>query len=631
VDDAVALLAKILDRDFEIVSGPREHLYYLHKKKAGADFYWVVNDSAGPRTNLLRLRATGKAERWDAVTGQRFPVFYQTETSSTLVRLALGPWDAAYVIFDPTGPTQPLALEATNLDEFHIERTAAGEVVVHGRALAGKEAAFVDLSDGRRRYRGEYRPKPSAPLEIAGEWKVTLEAPTISIPYAQVMDDPLDQGLGALWYEPNSTRRPWEQLWLSPMNCSLRQWNVLGPFPNPDDAGLDLAYPPEKAIDYDASYKGDGGREIRWAMTNSAEQTVEGASGWNWPLIHVAGGPYSPSSNIVDYIRALKAGPPVGGAFFAQTNLYIPEAQQAVLILATANPCAAWMNGRQVYSRWVRPLYHELTDGFAFRIPVELQAGWNSLLLKFLHNAEMDRSGQFTCRVERPSGGQIAGMAASTRRLASDVAEHSRGFRWLRIPVPAVAGALLVPHFEKSWAVWIDAKPAPASPEIPLSKGAQWVTMRISADETLDRPFEFRTTPASLPLGSWTVPGLEHFSGRMTYEKDVEVPAALLAERVLLDCGQVGVAAEAWVNGEPVGARPWEPFVFEVSRHLHAGRNQLRVRVANTEANARAVGTSSDILKNIDLNGWLGPVRLVPYFERAIKCTSARSDPAPKK
>jgi hypothetical protein len=628
VDDAVALLAKVLDRDFEIVSGPREHLYFLHKKKEGADFYWVVNDTAGPRTNVLRLHANGRAERWDAVAGQRSPLFYQTETSSIMVRLVLGPWDAAYVVIDPTGPAQPLKLEATNLDEFHLERTAAGEVVVHGRALVGKEAAFVELRDGHRRYRGEYGPAPAAPVEITGEWKVTVEAPVLSVPYAEVMDDPLDQGMDAHWYEPNSSRRPWAQVWLSPMNCSLRQWNVLGPFPNPDDGGLDLVYPPEKEIDYDASYQGEAGHEIRWTMTDSAVQTVEGENGWDWPLIHVAGGPYSSSSNIVDYVKALKAGPPARGTFFAQTNLYLPEAQQAVVILATANPCAAWMNGGQVYSRWFRPLYHELTDGFAFRIPVEMQAGWNSLLLKFLHNAEMDRAGEFTCRLERPSGGHVVGMVASPRRLSGDRAERSAGFRWLRIPVPAVADALRLPNFEKSWAVWIDAKPAPASPEIPLPKGARWVTMRISADEILERPFEFRTAPASLPLGSWTVSGLEHFSGRMTYEKTVEVPAALLAERVLLDCGQVGVAAEAWVNGESVGARPWEPFVFEVSRHLHPGRNQLRVRVANTEANARAVGTSSDILKNIDLNGWLGPARLVPYFDRTITCKSPTSSVA---
>jgi len=56
---------------------------------------------------------------------------------------------------------------------------------------------------------------------------------------------------------------------------------------------------------------------------------------------------------------------------------------------------------------------------------------------------------------------------------------------------------------------------------------------------------------------------------------------------------------------------------------LRAGRNQLKVRVANTEANARAVGTSFGILENIDLNGWLGPARLVPYLERTIPCRPA--------
>ncbi len=56
-----------------------------------------------------------------------------------------------------------------------------------------------------------------------------------------------------------------------------------------------------------------------------------------------------------------------------------------------------------------------------------------------------------------------------------------------------------------------------------------------------------------LPLGTWKVPGLEHFSGTMVYEKTVDVPASLLAERVLLDCGVVGVCAEVWVNGKSDG------------------------------------------------------------------------------
>jgi hypothetical protein len=434
------------------------------------------------------------------------------------------------------------------------------------------------------------------------------------------MDDPLDQGLGEHWFEPNTTHRPWEQVWLSPMNCALREWNVLGPFPNPDDSGLDGVYPPEKEIDYDATYVGEGKLQIGWTATDSGERIAKGGSGWDSLLLQMAGGPYAPASNIVDYGSAARAGWPPNGTFYAQTNLYVPDARRAMVILATGNPCAAWMNGQQVFSGWSRPLYFELADGFAHRIPVELRAGWNSLLLKFVHNPESARSGQFTCRVEHGNGGSVAGLVAGPRRFSGEWQQGSRGFRWLRIPVPAVAGPLRVPILKNSWSVWIDAKPARAASEIPLPQGARSVTVRIRGDEVLDRPFEFLTAPASLPLGTWSVPGLEHFSGRMTYEKTVEVPAGLLAEQVLFDCGQIGVAAEAWVNGEPVGSRPWAPFVFEVSRRLRPGRNDLRVRVANTEANARAVGTSLDILKNIALNGWLGPVQLVPYFERSIAC-----------
>jgi hypothetical protein len=106
----------------------------------------------------------------------------------------------------------------------------------------------------------------------------------------------------------------------------------------------------------------------------------------------------------------------------------------------------------------------------------------------------------------------------------------------------------------------------------------------------------------------------------MTYEKTVELPASMLEERVLLDCGKVGVAAEIWVNDAHAGARPWQPFVLDVTDHLRPGPNHFKIRVANTEANARAVGESIGILEKIDQNGWLGPASLVPYFEREIRC-----------
>lgn len=156
-----------------------------------------------------------------------------------------------------------------------------------------------------------------------------------------------------------------------------------------------------------------------------------------------------------------------------------------------------------------------------------------------------------------------------------------------------------------------------------LPRGARMVTLRVAAREVLDHHFAFTTTPAVLPLGTWKVPGLEHFSGTMIYEKEVEVPAPLLAERVRLDCGVVGVCIEAWVNGKSLGKRPWPPYAYDVSEQLHVGKNQFRVRVANTDGNARAVGTWRWHLENIDVDGWHGPARLVPFIERDLNCALA--------
>ena len=90
----------------------------------------------------------------------------------------------------------------------------------------------------------------------------------------------------------------------------------------------------------------------------------------------------------------------------------------------------------------------------------------------------------------------------------------------------------------------------------------------------------------------------------------------------MLDCGKVGVAAEIWVNDVYAGARPWRPFVLEVTDHLRPGPNRFKIRVANTEANARVVGENIGILDKIDENGWIGPASLVPFIEREIHCVA---------
>ncbi|MZG12604.1 DNA-binding protein, partial [Streptomyces sp. SID5914] len=107
--------------------------------------------------------------------------------------------------------------------------------------------------------------------------------------------------------------------------------------------------------------------------------------------------------------------------------------------------------------------------------------------------------------------------------------------------------------------------------------------------------------PVTGPLGSWT----EHdelFSGSGTYTTDIDVDAARLdGRRVLLDLGDVRDVAEVSVNGTALPPLLWAPFVADVTGHLGAGRNTLRVRVANTLSNERKKPLPS---------GLLGPVTL---------------------
>jgi len=57
-------------------------------------------------------------------------------------------------------------------------------------------------------------------------WKVTVGAQTICLPYAEAKDDPRDSGMRELLYADHLLGAKWNRLWLSPMNWSLRKWNV---------------------------------------------------------------------------------------------------------------------------------------------------------------------------------------------------------------------------------------------------------------------------------------------------------------------------------------------------------------------------------------------------------------------
>ena len=83
--------------------------------------------------------------------------------------------------------------------------------------------------------------------------------------------------------------------------------------------------------------------------------------------------------------------------------------------------------------------------------------------------------------------------------------------------------------------------------------------------------------------------------------------------------------------------RVWQPFRFEVTDFLQPSVNRLRVAVTNSDANSRAEASldrylvyNRDIKKvepplmdAIDLNGLIGPIRLVPFDEVEMRIPRA--------
>jgi hypothetical protein len=160
---------------------------------------------------------------------------------------------------------------------------------------------------------------------------------------------------------------------------------------------------------------------------------------------------------------------------------------------------------------------------------------------------------------------------------------------------------------------------------VPLAASTREWQFECSEGALPDRPIEFRPGTASIELQSWTDSALAHYSGAARYETEFDLPRVPRGEQLWLDLGEVGLAAEVWVNGRKAGERAWRPFRVNVTDFARPGRNTLLIRVANSSAGWESQGdtlyapgawglkfkTERDRLATLRPNGLEGPVRVV--------------------
>ncbi len=133
-------------------------------------------------------------------------------------------------------------------------------------------------------------------------------------------------------------------------------WSIAGPFANgPGDAGLDTAYPPEKAIDLKATYDGKHGKVTWRTVRPNAQGYVD--------LMAFHGGQ---SSDTTSYLYAVVES---------------PADQDATVLLGSDDGSKLFVNGKEVFLT----RDHRAAAPEQDRVPVKLRKGRNEVLLKIVN------------------------------------------------------------------------------------------------------------------------------------------------------------------------------------------------------------------------------------------------------
>ena len=170
---------------------------------------------------------------------------------------------------------------------------------------------------------------------------------------------------------------------------SINAWWLLGPFDSPDDDKIQKEFIPEgRPIDLAATHTGRKGKKLTWTK-------------WTRPL--------TPSDDprrefFVDFIKAF-GGQHDDAAAYALCYLDAPSETRARLALGSDDGAAAWLNGVEVFRKYLQRGYSPKDD----LIDVVLKKGRNELLVKV---GQAQGAWGFCVHVEDANGRAIEGVRA---------------------------------------------------------------------------------------------------------------------------------------------------------------------------------------------------------------------------
>ena len=179
---------------------------------------------------------------------------------------------------------------------------------------------------------------------------------------------------------PARARQVFRRTYVYPEHRYLTEWQVLGAFPNEDDRGLEMPFPPEMdKTKLEAEYR-NGTETLKWRLVKSTRDFVE-----------------------------LSAGkPPETGVGYAVCWIYNEKARPATLEIGSDDGSKVWINRKLVHSVHE----HGAAAPAQWRDPVYLPAGWSEVLVKV---EQIGDAWGFYLEFADPDGrGPLDGLKVST-------------------------------------------------------------------------------------------------------------------------------------------------------------------------------------------------------------------------
>lgn len=134
----------------------------------------------------------------------------------------------------------------------------------------------------------------------------------------------------------------------------VTDWWLVGPFDAPAKTGFAAVFEPEKKLDLQAKYLGQGGVEIVWKRHHETDTLGQ-----------------------LDLNKQLGATREAVGYVYSEID--VPREQAAQVRCGADDNCSVWLNGEKVFGRdqWLNGTRFD-----RFITPIQLKAGRNSLLIK---------------------------------------------------------------------------------------------------------------------------------------------------------------------------------------------------------------------------------------------------------